>query len=100
VKAGGATAVEAGVAHLTTRRDGVADAGQADLGYHYEQFQTVDCDGDSQMSVAEMVRAINVALATLPMTECEGLDVDRDGSLAVDELLLGVARVLEEESDQ
>jgi hypothetical protein len=34
------------------------------------------------------------------MTECEGLDVDTDGSLAVDELLLGVARVLEEESDQ
>jgi parallel beta-helix repeat protein len=94
VNAGGMTAAAAGVAHLTTRRDGVADTGEADLGFHYEQFQTVDCDGDGAMNVAEVVRAINVALGSLPMSECEGLDVDRDGGLGVDELLLGVSHLL------
>jgi parallel beta-helix repeat protein len=94
VNAGGTSAVEAGVAHLTTRRDGVFDFGAADLGFHYQPFQTIDCDGDGVMSVAEMVRAVNVALALLPMSECEGLDVDADGRLTVDELLLGVARVV------
>jgi Right handed beta helix region len=94
VDAGGMSAAAAGVAQLTTRRDGVVDRGQADLGFHYLPIDTVDCDGDGRMSVAELVRAINVALQTLPMSQCAGLDVDMNGSLSINELLLGVGRLL------
>jgi hypothetical protein len=49
-----------------------------------------DCFVDRQVTIAEVIRAVRIALGLLPFTACEGVDGDGDGSLSIDELLLVV----------
>jgi hypothetical protein len=46
-----------------------------------------DCSGDRVVSIAEVVRAVNIALGLLPLNACQGIDSNGDGSVSVDELL-------------
>jgi hypothetical protein len=46
-----------------------------------------DCFVDRIVTIAEVIRAVNVALGLLPLDACQGIDLDGDGSVSVDELL-------------
>jgi hypothetical protein len=55
---------------------------------------TGDCDGDQEVSVAELIRAVNIALGSAPVESCEDLDANEDGQIGVEELIAAVARSL------
>jgi enediyne biosynthesis protein E4 len=46
-----------------------------------------DCDGDGAIALAEVVRAVNIALGVAGLESCIGADGDGNGSLAIDELI-------------
>jgi hypothetical protein len=50
-----------------------------------------DCDGDGRGSVAELVRAVKIALGAAPAAACPRSDADGDGRTTVDELVGAVA---------
>jgi hypothetical protein len=54
-----------------------------------------DCDEDGRVTVAEIILALNVALARRPAGACRGADPDGDGAVRVDELLLAVGAALQ-----
>jgi Matrixin len=45
-----------------------------------------DCDGNRIVTVAELIRAVNIALGLLPPGACEGIDSNGDGSVSIQEL--------------
>jgi hypothetical protein len=51
---------------------------------------TGDCDGDENVSIAELVLSMNIALGVSPLFQCESIDENRDGSVTVDELVQAV----------
>jgi len=53
-----------------------------------------DCDHNGVVSVDELVRAVNIALNSLPLTDCESLDRDRNHIVSVDELVAAVNAAL------
>jgi DNA-binding beta-propeller fold protein YncE len=53
-----------------------------------------DCSGDQQVSVDELVVAINIALGDASIESCHAADVSRDGILTVDEIIGAVDRAL------
>jgi hypothetical protein len=55
---------------------------------------TGDCNGDEQVTVDELITAVNIALGTRPVADCVAADVDRDGQVAVNELVTAVNRAL------
>ncbi len=54
-----------------------------------------DCDGDAQVSIAELVRGVRIALGEVAVAECEAFDVDGDGRVTVSELILAVRAALD-----
>ena len=54
-----------------------------------------DCDGDGQVSVAELVTGVDIALGAAVIDQCTALDLDRDGTVLVYELLAAVHRMLQ-----
>jgi len=46
-----------------------------------------DCDGDRLVSVAELVRAVGIALGTIDVSTCPAVDLDHDGGVRIDELI-------------
>lgn len=54
-----------------------------------------DCDQDAEVTVDELLAAIQVALGEEPVSRCEAADVDRDGSVVVNEILQAVERALD-----
>jgi len=53
-----------------------------------------DCDGDGRVVIGELVVGVNIALGTLPVTDCEVLDTNRDGQVQINELLTAVRAAL------
>jgi hypothetical protein len=53
-----------------------------------------DCDLDGFVSIAELVRAVNIALGELPLRRCAELDVDDDLVVAINEIVRAVAAAL------
>lgn len=53
-----------------------------------------DCDGDGTVAIAELVRAVAVALGAAPLDECAAADGNDDGAVAINELVAAVARAL------
>jgi hypothetical protein len=53
-----------------------------------------DCDGLGSVEISELVRGVNMALGSLPVTSCPPLDTDSGGSIAVNELIAAVAAAL------
>jgi hypothetical protein len=49
-----------------------------------------DCDGDGAVSVAELLRAVGLALSAAPPTECSAADPGGDGAVTIDELTAAV----------
>ncbi|HSP99219.1 MAG TPA: right-handed parallel beta-helix repeat-containing protein, partial [Candidatus Dormibacteraeota bacterium] len=72
------TALKAGMSTRSTRSDGQADTGLADLGYHYPAGGALigDCNGDGVVMVNEIVLAVNVALGSAPLSACPAASSD------------------------
>jgi sugar lactone lactonase YvrE len=51
---------------------------------------TGDCDGNDEVSVAELVQSINVALGTTPLAQCQPIDDTADSQVTVEELVRAV----------
>lgn len=54
-----------------------------------------DCDGDGGVTVAELVRAVGIALEALPLSECPSADRDGDGAVRIEELVAALAAALD-----
>lgn len=55
-----------------------------------------DCDGNGLVSVAELIRGINIALGIAVLADCRSFDSDGDGSVDVAELVAAVSDSLTE----
>jgi poly(3-hydroxybutyrate) depolymerase/6-phosphogluconolactonase (cycloisomerase 2 family) len=53
-----------------------------------------DCGWDSQVTIDELLKGVNIALGNLPLSACEMFDDNGDGAVTVDELLRGVNSAL------
>jgi cysteine-rich repeat protein len=53
-----------------------------------------DCNGDGQVTVDEIVTAVNIALGNAPLTQCPRADDDGDGQVTVDEIVRAVDAAL------
>jgi Ca2+-binding EF-hand superfamily protein len=52
------------------------------------------CNGDEQVTVAELVRGVSITLGQLPLTECTAADANHDGRVSVNELVRAVSALL------
>ena len=53
-----------------------------------------DCDDDGTVTVAELVRAVGIALGVAPLTICPVADADADGTVAIADLIAAVNAAL------
>lgn len=53
-----------------------------------------DCSADNRVTVAELIRGVNIALDRAPLSDCPSLDADESGSATVDELVRAVLAAL------
>jgi len=53
-----------------------------------------DCNGDHEVSVDELIQAVNIALARFPIFGCRAADYEVDGGVTIAELISGVRRAL------
>jgi cysteine-rich repeat protein len=54
-----------------------------------------DCDGNSSVSIDELVRGVNIALGSAHLDQCAQLDGDGNGRVTIDELVRAVRYALE-----
>ena len=55
---------------------------------------TCDCNGNGEVTVNELVAAVNIALAVFDVTACLNADSSGDGQVTINELLVGVNSAL------
>jgi hypothetical protein len=53
-----------------------------------------DCNGDTAVTIGELIRAVNIALGLTPLDVCKAVDVNGDGSVGIAELIQSVNRAL------
>jgi len=53
-----------------------------------------DCDGDGQVVIDEVIRAVEMALGGQPAARCAAADTDGDGQVTVDELIAATGAAL------
>ena len=53
-----------------------------------------DCDGDGRVTIAELITAVSIALATRPLADCPAADADRDGQVLIGDLITDVRAAL------
>ncbi len=56
---------------------------------------TGDCDDDKGVGIAELITAVNVALGTRDLLDCENGDRDGDGAVEIEELVRAVSHALD-----
>lgn len=54
-----------------------------------------DCSGDHEVSVNEIVIAVNIALGATGLAACPAADADADGAVVIDEILQAVVAALQ-----
>ena len=55
---------------------------------------TGDCNGDGQVTVNDLIIAVNVALGNAPVSQCTAIDTNGDGQVSVNELIQAVNSAL------
>lgn len=53
-----------------------------------------DCDGDGSVSIAELIRGVNIALGQQPVGNCPEFDRNDDGKVSISELVAAVNNAL------
>jgi hypothetical protein len=77
---------------------GLAAEALADMGWnapHTTVACTADCNGDGQVSIDELITAINIALGNAPLSACVSIDANGNGTVEVNELVSGVNNALQ-----
>jgi hypothetical protein len=77
---------------------GLAAQALADMGWtlgHQTGGCAADCNGDGEVSIDELITAINIALGTAPLSACSAVDTNGNGTVEVSELVAGVASALQ-----
>jgi hypothetical protein len=59
------------------------------------QVCAADCDESGQVMLSEVISATRVALGVMDVRDCSLADANRDGTVAVDELISGVTNLLQ-----
>ncbi len=54
-----------------------------------------DCDGNGAVSIAELIRAVNIALEITDVANCRAADVNGDGRVTIAELIRAVGSALD-----
>lgn len=54
-----------------------------------------DCNGDGAISVDELLTAVNIALGSAPVSQCQSIDANGDGQVTVDEIIQAATRALD-----
>lgn len=54
-----------------------------------------DCDDDGGVTVAELMRGVNMALGRATMDTCPNMDASHDGRITIDEMITAVRGVIE-----
>jgi hypothetical protein len=54
-----------------------------------------DCDGDGDVTISELIKAVAIALRDKPWEECPSADANGDGDVSVDELVRAVRAALD-----
>jgi len=68
--------------------------GQVNLNFRLVPNCPADCDGDTQVSVAELVTAVNIALGERALSACLPADADFDATVTVSDLVSAVRAAL------
>jgi hypothetical protein len=55
---------------------------------------TGDCSADGEVTVDEIVRGVNIALGTTPVSMCDAFDSNMDGEVTIDEIVAAVNAAL------
>lgn len=58
-------------------------------------FCAGDCNADGEVSIDELMRAVNIALGLLDLRECNAVDLDGDGEVEIHELIGAVDLALD-----
>jgi len=53
-----------------------------------------DCDGNGEVTIDELVRAVRIPLGELPVSECPAIDANGDGEVSINELIAAVGNAL------
>jgi len=53
-----------------------------------------DCDRSGNVSIAELIRGVGIALGNVPVASCAAVDADRDEIVAIAELIVAVRHAL------
>ena len=53
-----------------------------------------DCDGDSFVTIDELIRGVNIALGNAHVEDCLNMDRSGDGKVTIDELIAAVGASL------
>ncbi|HSP97837.1 MAG TPA: hypothetical protein VL049_11410, partial [Candidatus Dormibacteraeota bacterium] len=53
-----------------------------------------DCNDDRQVTMDELVRAVDIALGADAVSACDAIDNNRDGAVGINELIRGVGKAL------
>src|SRR5690242_1336184 len=53
-----------------------------------------DCDGSGEVTVDELIKGVNIALESIPISACPSFDRSGDGAVTIDELLFCVNEAL------
>lgn len=61
----------------------------------FAQMCPGDCNLDEQVTIDEVVTAVNIALGTGDLAGCQAVDASNDGQVTVDELVTAVSRALQ-----
>jgi hypothetical protein len=55
---------------------------------------TGDCDGNGVVTIDELIKSVNIALASRPVSDCVAADENGDGEVGINELVAGVNNAL------
>jgi hypothetical protein len=53
-----------------------------------------DCNGDGQVTISELVLAVNIALGSRPVADCLPADRNSNGTVTIEELITAVNNAL------
>jgi hypothetical protein len=75
---------------------GLANPALLDMGWRAAGIECAagDCDGNAQVSIAELITAVRIALGEADLATCTAADVNGDGRVSVNELIAAVGAAL------
>lgn len=74
--------------------DAGADLSALGRGGSIEVICAGDCNGDGRVAISELLRGVNISLASAPASVCPVFDADGSGDIAINEIVQAVSSAL------